>query len=267
MKHRLRILVHHFHADATKGLCDKLADLGCLMSHVEKTKFVPSDDLVVNWGCIKMPEKWGLQAPEAWNTLINHPNRVRTSTNRLKSLPIMKEAGVNVPEFTTKYVVASEWLGGGSSVIARKQIRSRSGHGLTFVEPGGTLPSDCALYVKYKPKRHEYRVHVFDRNVIDVQQKKRRKNFTGTVDPKIRSYDKGWVFCRKGIVVPECVVEQSLRAVEALGLDFGATDVGYNELDNAAMVYEVNTAPGLEGTSIQLYSDAIRKYYNESFHS
>ena len=33
----------------------------------------------------------------------------------------------------------------------------------------------CPLYVKYKKKKAEYRVHVFDGKIMDVQQKKKRR--------------------------------------------------------------------------------------------
>jgi hypothetical protein len=260
---RLRFLVHKYGADATNDICDELADLGMLMCHIDKTQFKPrAGDVMVNWGVINRPDEYHWASTDfKW---LNHPQLVRRSGNRLKSLPIMKEAGVNVPEFTTQFDVAKGWLNDGSSVIARANVRSRSGHGLTFVEPSQELPSGQALYVRYVPKKVEYRVHVFRGAVIDVQQKKRRKGFTGQVDPKIRSYDNGWVFCRQGVQAPECVLTQSLAAVSSLGLDFGATDVGWNEMKQEAMIYEVNTAPGLEGTTTKKYAQAIREYYNHA---
>jgi glutathione synthase/RimK-type ligase-like ATP-grasp enzyme len=45
-------------------------------------------------------------------------------------------------------------------------------------------------------------------------------------------------------------------AVQALGLDFGAADVGFN--NNKASVYEVNTACGLMGKTLEAYAEAIR---------
>ena len=108
---------------------------------------------------------------------------------------------------------------------------------------------------------------MFDGKVIDMQWKRRRRNTN--VDEYIRSYDNGWVFTREGIgkyyEEQQKVKTQGLLAVKALGLDFGASDVIYSEKHRKATVLEVNTSPGLEGTSVQLYADAIRRYRDEAF--
>jgi glutathione synthase/RimK-type ligase-like ATP-grasp enzyme len=46
-------------------------------------------------------------------------------------------------------------------------------------------------------------------------------------------------------------------AVAALGLDFGAVDIGWNRSTRRATVYEVNTAPYVEGTTAKMYAEAI----------
>jgi hypothetical protein len=42
-----------------------------------------------------------------------------------------------------------------------------------------------------------------------------------------------------------------------LHLDFGAVDVGWNEHHGEATIYEVNTAPGLEGTTLEKYYEGM----------
>ena len=113
------------------------------------------------------------------------------------------------------------------------------------------------LYVKYVKKRAEYRVHVFSGVAVDVQQK-RKRNDTET-DSRIRSFNNGWVYCRDNInPYNAAILDQSIAAVEALGLDFGAVDVIWNDHYQRAYVLEVNTAPGLIGTTLTTYTDAIR---------
>jgi glutathione synthase/RimK-type ligase-like ATP-grasp enzyme len=46
-----------------------------------------------------------------------------------------------------------------------------------------------------------------------------------------------------------------------MGLDFGAVDIGHRLIDNQFFVFEVNTAPGLEGTTLDKYAKAIYNYY------
>ncbi len=117
---------------------------------------------------------------------------------------------------------------------------------------------NAPMYTKYVKKADEYRVHVFDGEVIDIQQKRRRQELSRhEVDFQIRNTDSGWVFCRDDVDCPDGVRSTAVSAVSALRLDFGAVDIGYNRHQGAATVYEVNTAPGLEGTTLEKYRAAL----------
>lgn len=259
---RVRFLVYRgFTASSPRRLKDALRPYfpgikRLWLDHPEMTFMPRPGDVVINWGCLKSNNTWGNLQGFHW---VNNPAQV--GRNRLQNLQLMKEAGVNVPEFTTVHSDAERWLADGKTVIARDNLRSFGGRGITVVEPGTHLASGKALYTRYQPKRHEYRVHVFRGDVIDVQQKKRKQgDVPEGVESKVRSYANGWVFARDGVQAPECVVSQSIAAVSALGLDFAAVDVGWTEKGNIATVYECNTAPGLEGTSITKYAEALRNY-------
>lgn len=258
---RVRILVYKgFHATAPRRIKDALTQdfpgiKRLWLNHPEMTFRPRPGDYVLNWGCRMLPDFW----PHGGYTVINHPSVV--GRNRLQALTTLKEGGINVPDFTTLADVARQWLNDGKSVVCRSGLRTFGGRGITLVEgPNASLPSS-ALYAVYRPKRTEYRVHVFNGQVIDVQQKKRRQGDRPEgLESKIRSYGNGWVFAREGVTPPQSVLQQALGAVESLGLAFSAVDIGWNEHYQQATVYECNTAPGLEGTSINLYADAIRKY-------
>jgi glutathione synthase/RimK-type ligase-like ATP-grasp enzyme len=118
---------------------------------------------------------------------------------------------------------------------------------------------NAPLYVKYKKKRKEYRVHVFKGQVIDVAEKRRRRKDErpATFDGYVRNLANGWVFCRDSIVKPADLDGLAIAACAALGLDFGAVDVIWNEKENKCYVLEVNTAPGLQGTTLTNYTNAI----------
>jgi D-alanine-D-alanine ligase-like ATP-grasp enzyme len=119
------------------------------------------------------------------------------------------------------------------------------------------------LYVQYKKKRHEYRVHVFGNqntgwSVIDVTQKKKRKGFEN-VNTKIRNHKNGWIYAREGIIEPKDLRQQALNAAFCANLPFAAIDIIWNELEDKCYVLEVNTAPGLDGTTLSNYTDAFVK--------
>jgi glutathione synthase/RimK-type ligase-like ATP-grasp enzyme len=120
------------------------------------------------------------------------------------------------------------------------------------------LPN-APLYTKYVKKRDEYRVFVVGGEAVRVTQKRGR---TGTEsDFRIRSANNGWVFCQENVDCPPAVRLAGVQAVQVLGLDFGAADVGFNEHYDMPCVYEVNTAFGMEGTTLQVVSDAIKEMY------
>ena len=88
--------------------------------------------------------------------------------------------------------------------------------------------------------------------------KRKRRETDNEVDYQIRNSANGWVYCRDDIITPHPDIGRAaIRAVNVLGLDFGAVDVGWNEHNQEPSVYEVNTAPGLEGTTLDKYFEAI----------
>lgn len=161
---------------------------------------------------------------------------------------------VNIPEWTEDPEVADNWE---KTYLARYILNGHSGAGIRIIEPGEIHPP-APLYVMYKKKKHEYRVHVFNGEVIDITQKKKRKG-AEFLDTKIRNHKNGWVYAREDITEPEDLRQQAARAMYAVGLKFGAVDLIWNELENKSYVLEINTAPGLTGATLEKYAQAIVK--------
>lgn len=206
--------------------------------------------LVVNWGNSHAPA-WRNPASK-W---LNKPEAVAVAGNKLLSFQAL-QGNVNIPEWTTDIEVANDWIANGFTVLARHSLTSHSGNGITVHDQPdlGRAP----LYVQYKKKKKEFRVHVFGGIVIDVQEKRKEKGVERDErTSKIRNRANGWVFCRDGIDEPVQLREQAIAAVNCLNLDFGAVDVIWNERENKCYTLEVNTAPGLEGTTLENYTKAI----------
>ena len=187
----------------------------------------------------------------------NKPSTVRDAINKLETFKLLQD-NVNIPEWTTDYETAKQWEG---EIIARSILNGFGGTGIG-VHTNLDLPLDSLLYVKYKKKKKEFRVHVFNNEVIDVTQKKKRADYEGDPNPKIRNYGNGWVYCREGIEIPDDLFDEAKKAIEAIGLNFGAVDTIWNERENKSYVLEINTAPGLEGTTIESYKHAILEELN-----
>jgi glutathione synthase/RimK-type ligase-like ATP-grasp enzyme len=117
---------------------------------------------------------------------------------------------------------------------------------------------DAPLYTKYIRKQKEFRVHVFNSKILDIQEK-RRSSAVDDHHPYIRNHANGYVFCRGDIEEPHDLRGVAVSAVNALGLDFGAVDVIWNEAQDKCYVLEVNTACGLEGSTVNKYVQAIKE--------
>lgn len=118
----------------------------------------------------------------------------------------------------------------------------------------------------------EYRIHSFDGRSIRAGRKVLRDGFSltggapghGTLaaSPWIRSYDGGWRINYDGFESSRPMRDLAAQAVQALGLTFGAVDIGL-ETTGRLVVLEVNRAAGIEGGSTESYAHAITRWVAE----
>jgi len=212
-------------------------------------------DIVLNWGCSS--DNW----PRAIHCeeIINDPNIIRIATNKLKSFNALK-GHVSIPEFTESLEEAKKWLAEGLTIVERHKLTGHSGEGVRVVEPRQEL-QQAPLYVKYIPKKHEYRIHVFRDKAFFVQRKARKNDVPDLrVDWKVRNLKGGFIYANQDVDVAEEAKQQAIISIKALGLDFGAVDIIYNELHNKYYVLEVNTACGLAGLTLQKYTEIFKEF-------
>jgi len=215
-----------------------------------------ANKVVVNWGCSELP------AEALKCTIINTPESVSKASNKLSFFRAV-DGIASVPEWTTDAAKASEWLAGGVTVLSRQKLTGHSGEGIVINDPKGGELAKAPLYVKYVPKKEEYRVHVFRNEVIHVQRKARNKDVEDDkVNWQIRNHANGFIFAHGQEAlgnVPADVLEQAKLSVVGCGLDFGAVDVIWNDKQQKAYVLEVNTAPGLTGATLDKYAEAFKE--------
>lgn len=214
-----------------------------------------SNNLYINWGCTSFP----LGSPYPLQIMcLNRPNNVLLATNKLLTLRGMVASAIKCPTFTVDKQVAVNW---NCPVIGRTDLFGTGGKDAYYFSNSDELNQsnlDFKLFLKYINKTHEYRVHVFMDEAICIQQK--RKRLGQGADYKIRNHDRGWVFCRKDIDNPPVdLINQSVNAVNRLGLDFGAVDVVWDSRTDEIAVLEINTAPGIQGSTVVNYLDAIKR--------
>lgn len=113
-------------------------------------------------------------------------------------------------------------------------------------------------FVRREQLVREFRVHSFLGRSIRAGVKVQRPGFANP-HAWIRSYDGGWMISYDGDTVRQAHRDLAHRACEALGLDFGAVDIG-EKADGSLIVLEVNRAPGLEGGTVTSYARAINRW-------
>ncbi len=200
---------------------------------------------------------WGSSATNDFTTGLNTWQAVSRAGNKLRSFQSMQEAGVQIPQFWTQMEDIPD---DAFPIVCRTILNGHSGAGIVIANTRGELVP-APLYVKYMKKRDEYRIHV-GRNGIIAIQRKAIPNGTVPVDTRIRNHHNGYIFVRGDVNPPEQVLTQASLAINALGLDFGAVDIIWNNHHQLATVLEVNTAPGLEGQTITDYANYFRGLIN-----
>lgn len=256
---KLFIAPHNLGSEGAKFLAEKINAKRINPDPVESKYNNKDDHFVINWGCSKRG-KWFVANK---TKILNDPVHVAVGISKTDTFVKLKAAGVSIPEFTTNITEAKAWFNQpGVMVFCRTKTRGSGGEGIVIANNANEVVP-APLYTIYKKKKAEYRVAVVDGVVVDYMQKKKRTDWSveekGEVNIYIRSHDNGWIFARQGVVLPQAVIDNAVKSVKALSLDFGSVDIVYNESENKAYVLEINCAPGLEenGTSLERYSKAF----------
>lgn len=243
---------------SSRALCRLLKDLRCNRVFPDKRYKYYNNHIIINWGNALKP-RWH----EPRVKYVNNPDNVSVASHKLLTFQKLQEKGVAIPKFTTSQREASEWVANGGVVYERHYLRGSQGRGIRIVEHVDNI-RPAPLYTSAIPFRGEYRVHVFNNDIISYQKKRRDTEALeeGAIDEYIRSHSNGWVFCRDNLEPLPDNNDLAKRAVSALGLTFGAVDI-IRSVDRHSYVLEVNSAPGLEGETLLSYNIAIRKYLDE----
>jgi glutathione synthase/RimK-type ligase-like ATP-grasp enzyme len=228
----------------------------------------PLPGKIINWGHRGINDQLAFFLQHGL-AVINRPQSVAGVSNKLAFFNLAQAAtdGPRIPVFTNDLAQATAWLSDGITVMGRSTHGS-CGKDIAFFNEAPDRFNASEFWVQYKLKKDEYRIHIMNGKVISQQKKALRKTDAegnpidkANVDFKIRNLRNGFIFQRLGLSIPADVVIQALKAMAISGLDFGAVDVIYNQHEDRAYVLEINTAPGLEGTTLEDYLTAFKENY------
>lgn len=215
----------------------------------KNSNYVPrGDHLIINWG----------RKQDVLRQAINYNSAI--ASDKVACFNHLAEHAISAPDSTTSKQVAQEWTDEGSIVVCRTLAKASSGRGIVLAHTSEEVV-DAPLYTRYVKKSDEYRLHVFDGQVIDLQRKARNTDVPDDhVNWQIRTHDNGFIYMREGVEVPEEVNQLAIQAVRACNLNFGAVDIIHNKHYDSWYVLEINTAPGLTGATVESYATAIENF-------
>lgn len=216
-----------------------------------------SSRTVINWGASKFRNS---EVDKC--TVLNPSEWVNISCNKLKFFRHQNQAKekANLLEFTTDTRDVIDWLRNKEEVIGRTFLRSHSGRGIVFItEENLSDYTQCELFTKYQKKKDEYRIHIFQGDII-LEQRKTTKFETEPDDYRIRTHKGGYIYSIQDLKTPNDVLEQAILAWKNSNLDFGAVDILWNAHYKKATVCEINTAPGLQGSTLDAYYEKFKQF-------
>lgn len=196
---------------------------------------------------------------KVWRGPTSKPNRIEFKygdcKDKIYQYKWFQEAKLPALPFTTVLAEARKWVDEGATVVARTLTQASEGKGIVLVTSQQGMVN-APVYTKYLLKKREFRVHVFKDQVVSVLEKRKKKGATSE-ETKIRNTANGYVFCRENVTEPDGIRELALKAAKVTSSDFKGVDIGYNEKLNQLFVIEVNSAPGMEGSTITEYAESI----------
>lgn len=224
---------------------------------------IRENDFCINWGASN------LNLPFTFNTVLNIPMAVNRAINKQKFYEILKRTNIPTCETTIDINQAKQWVRDGHTVIGRNLAAGSQGRGIT-VYLSGSDPAHLQqhkFYTKYFKHTYEMRIHCFKNGNLYLQRKAKVNDWEehyghNPTAKYIKTHDNGYVYVI-GNLNPRLINLTSsqnycLRALEALGLDFGAFDVLIKQ-DGSCCILECNTAPGIEGTTVNVYKNYIKQ--------
>jgi len=235
-------------------------------------------------------------------TVLNNPNMIRRNRNKLTALTYMRNTDLNVPvaDFFKAEDIHHHLQE--IPLVGRRNFH-QGGKGfwlcLTKGQVTAAVNEGAQYFQKYIPIKDEYRLHIFNGKCLYAVKKVVRDNMREAFieqhtekaknaaerkgididentmsfllerlgkerehpDHIVKSNTRGWKFTRVKSPKKE-MVDAAINALKAIKLDFGAVDCCIDE-DGSPWIIEVNTGPGLKGSSLKAWTDALKANIKE----
>jgi hypothetical protein len=176
----------------------------------------------------------------------------KSFTDKLRQLQKLHSENVIV----TPFQVPGDGVQLGKGWLPRRKFHSQ---GRDFLRRRKPFTPD--FWTQYVSLSEEWRIHVVrtakqNYKVIRCGIKMPREGERH--HPWVRSSNRGWKISYTG-GASNLLKAEARKAMRALDLDFGAVDIGLSQVSGAPTVIEVNTCPGLDTGTLDLYIKSIRE--------
>jgi glutathione synthase/RimK-type ligase-like ATP-grasp enzyme len=190
------------------------------------------------------------------DTLLNSPEIISLCSNSIKFSQWCFENGFNSPkyelydknkEYSTPYLLRKKYHKQGDDIILVDKPN--------IVETIESLEN--RFYVPFIETDSELGIHLVNKKVVKVFKKVPINDTSGF----IRNAKRGYHFKIVNDIENNYKVAQELceNLFEKLGLNFGRVDIAYNIDNKKYTIWEVNTAPGLNRLTSEVYSTLLRE--------
>jgi len=191
------------------------------------------------------------------DTTINSSNAIRLCSNSIEFGKWCHFNGFYSPVYD-KFETVKEY---DFPFLLRKKYH-KQGDDIILVNKSEDIPKNTfdRYFVPYIKTDFELGIHLVNGKVIKIFKKVPINNESGF----IRNNKRGYHFKIISNTEDNFKVAQDIceRLFEKLGLNFGRVDIAYNIETKKYVIWEVNTAPGLNRLTSQLYAEVLRGIIN-----
>lgn len=206
---------------------------------------------------IKNLIRWGSTRKVIYkpNKVFNKRAALNLTIDKYNSLIFLKKKGVSVPAIVP---LTNTTIFGFSYPALARNINHSKGTDIILclqtTDAEKALQKGKEFLIEYIPTLTEYRIHVFNNNIIKISEKILTDELK-TI-PWIRNLENGYTFRKVKNPCSELTEQIAKQAVKALNLDFGAVDVIVGD-NGFPFVLEINSGPGLVPSGIKKYGRAF----------
>jgi glutathione synthase/RimK-type ligase-like ATP-grasp enzyme len=209
-----------------------------------------AQDVLIRWGS-------STRVAHRPQRVLNTKKGIEQVTDKLKALEQLRVHHVPTPRVTRLTTHGSlEMMN--FPVLARR-IHHQEGRDIVLCMQVADVQqaqrNGSEYVVEYIPTRTEYRMHVFNQEIIRSSQKVINLNANPEVfKPWIRNHNSGFVFVNPREQPSPSTKMAAIDAVQNTALTFGAVDVIVGD-NGRPYVLEINTGPGLVESGLRTYAE------------